>query len=549
MNSNAENKDAEIHLSDWPRQSVPGEETETLQKLGAIKEPWNKKTKEEASAYINDLLAKVTFYETNVEATAVLKNGADILETEEYIRVKRSEASLLRKQVIEAMEAEVDESEAEIKARQEEIDQAYAQMQTARDQAEETLEKDISTARSQALDEIEAEVTRLENRRQELKTSIAETELRLDELDNRLVVLQERLDEVRNGIVLDYSGYNAYYNPKGLSGELEEETLELLDEAARIVSSGSAVWVVGDNTVPGMEEETLREYGALILNAYNQDIENIIRTLEDALDIIHVLNRAAGALVKANRLGEVFGVCISNDYHDIRLKEIETAFTAKTRAEQEAEEAEIHRGKLRDQEENANEVEISLTKIDEENSVLIRQLEILEAEQRLREDQGDYSDEYASDPDNSPVNRIKARLEELEEFRTRMLSTAKNLNAGYVYVLSNTGAFGKQTVKISMTRSPDPEKRIASLNTGAVPFGYDIHALIYSEKAAVIKHELHRRFANLELNKTNHHKEFFLVDPSEVKKALDEIMDGKPFKFVVDALAEEYNRSLNAPGT
>ena len=547
MNSHTENKDAENLLSDWPRQSTPGEETETLQKLAAIKEPWNKKTKEDASAYITELLGKVTFYETNLEATQVLNNGADILEAQEYIKAKKAEAASLRKQVIEAMEAEVDESEAKIKAREDEISRTYAQMQEARDQAETGLAAEIAQARQEALAGIEAELVRLEDRRGQLKAMIEDLENKLTQTENHLTVLQGRLDEVRNSIVLDYAGYNAYYNPKGTSSELEEKTTQLLDEAASIVASGAGVWVVGDNLVADMDDETLREYGALILNAYNQDIENILRTMEEALDIIHVLNRAAGALVKANRLGEVFGVCISNDYHEIRLSEIQTAFEAKTRAEQEAEEAEIHREKLRDQEAHANEVEIALVKIDEEKNVLLRQLDTLDAEQRLREEQGDYSDEYASDPESSPRYRIETRLEELDAFRARVMAAIENMNAGYLYVLSNTGAFGNQTVKISMTRSPEPEKRIAGLNTGSIPFGYDIHALFYSEKAALIRDELHRRFGDREVNKTNHHKEFFLVDLAEVKEALEDIMGGKPFKFALEAPAEEYNRTLNAP--
>ena len=546
MNSHTDNNDAE-NFSGWPRQSTPGEETEILQRLAAIKEPWNKKTKEEAAAYISELMEKTSFYETNLEATQVLKNGADILEAQEYIKARKAEASGLRKQVIEAMEAEVDESEAQIKARQAQIDQAYAQMQADRDNAKAGLKQEIDQVRREALADLEAEVSRLEDHRDGVKADIENLNNELHQAENRLTILQGRYDEVRNNIVLEYSGYNAYYNPQGYSSDLEKQSMELLDQAAAIVSSGAGVWVVGDNQVPAMDDETLREYGALILNSYNQDIENVLRTMDEELDIIHVLNRAAGGLVKANRLGEVFGVCISNDYHEIRLSEIKRAFEAKTRAEQEAEEAEVHREKLRDQEEQTNEVEIALVKIDEEKEVLFRQLETLDAEQRLREEQGDYSDEYASDPESSPRYRINARLEELDSFRTRVEATIDNMNAGYIYVVSNTGAFGNQTVKISMTRSPEPEKRIAALNTGAVPFGYDIHTIIYSEKAALLRDELHRRFADKEVNKTNHHKEFFAVEPAEVKQVLDELLGDRPFKFIVEAPAEDYNRTLNAP--
>lgn len=46
-----------------------------------------------------------------------------------------------------------------------------------------------------------------------------------------------------------------------------------------------------------------------------------------------------------------------------------------------------------------------------------------------------------------------------------------NIRAGYVYVISNVGAFGPDVVKIGMTRRLEPLDRVRELGDASVPFG------------------------------------------------------------------------------
>lgn len=61
---------------------------------------------------------------------------------------------------------------------------------------------------------------------------------------------------------------------------------------------------------------------------------------------------------------------------------------------------------------------------------------------------------------------------------------AEQTKAGYVYIVSNIGAFGDDVVKIGLTRRLDPIDRVNELDGASVPFPFDIHALIYSKKSA-----------------------------------------------------------------
>ena len=58
-----------------------------------------------------------------------------------------------------------------------------------------------------------------------------------------------------------------------------------------------------------------------------------------------------------------------------------------------------------------------------------------------------------------------------------------NQRAGYVYVISNIGAFGENIYKIGMTRRLNPQDRVDELGDASVPFNFDVHAMIFSDDA------------------------------------------------------------------
>ncbi|MFD0043761.1 GIY-YIG nuclease family protein [Pseudarthrobacter scleromae] len=88
-----------------------------------------------------------------------------------------------------------------------------------------------------------------------------------------------------------------------------------------------------------------------------------------------------------------------------------------------------------------------------------------------------------------------------------------NIRAGYVYVISNIGAFGENMVKIGMTRRLEPMDRVNELGDASVPFRFDVHALFYSDDAVTTEAMLHRTFAEQRVNKVNLRREFFRVTP------------------------------------
>ena len=119
---------------------------------------------------------------------------------------------------------------------------------------------------------------------------------------------------------------------------------------------------------------------------------------------------------------------------------------------------------------------------------------------------------------------------------------AEMTKSGYVYVISNIGSFGEDVVKIGLTRRLEPDERVKELGDASVPFGFDTHAMIYSEEAPALEAALHREFAERRVNQVNSRKEFFRVGLGEIQAAIEEMVDDE-VDFTVTAKADDYFQS------
>lgn len=132
--------------------------------------------------------------------------------------------------------------------------------------------------------------------------------------------------------------------------------------------------------------------------------------------------------------------------------------------------------------------------------------------------------------------KIEKSLEELD-YREA------NQRAGYVYIISNIGAFGENIYKIGMTRRLDPQERVDELGDASVPFKFDVHAMIFSDDAPALEAALHRAFEDKKVNMVNTRREFFNVTLDEIKTVVKNNFD-KTVEFVDVADAEQYRISL-----
>ena len=120
---------------------------------------------------------------------------------------------------------------------------------------------------------------------------------------------------------------------------------------------------------------------------------------------------------------------------------------------------------------------------------------------------------------------------------------AERTKTGWVYIISNIGSFGKDIVKIGLTRRLEPEDRIRELGDASVPFLFDTHAMIYSEDAPALERALHGEFEPVRVNAENFRKEFFRASLDEVEAAVKRLAPAAG--FFRDREAQEYQETLS----
>lgn len=155
--------------------------------------------------------------------------------------------------------------------------------------------------------------------------------------------------------------------------------------------------------------------------------------------------------------------------------------------------------------------------------------------------------QIASDPNNADLlakkNELESQLIDIDKALINIDYRQANMKAGYVYIISNIGAFGENVFKIGMTRRLDPQERVDELGDASVPFNFDVHAMIFSDDAPALEAALHRAFESRKLNMVNQRREFFNVTLDEIKEVIKKNFD-KTVEFIDVPDAEQYRISM-----
>lgn len=239
---------------------------------------------------------------------------------------------------------------------------------------------------------------------------------------------------------------------------------------------------------------------------------------------------------KINKVLLPIKVEISPEFYNKMFYTFEIVMNMKLQKENDKEEARLERERIKEEEKLQREVEEKLAKID--NEIEKYQLRIKELEKDAKLNVANKDKE---------ILKLKEQIESLQDESTDVVNRLKRTGAGYVYIISNIGSFGKNIYKIGVTRRLEPELRIRELSSASVPFIFDKHALIWSEQAFELENRLHKFFDAKRVNKANKRKEFFKVTLDEIKEEVVNITDAS-IKWIQEPEAIEYRLTLEQEG-
>jgi hypothetical protein len=334
----------------------------------------------------------------------------------------------------------------------------------------------------------------------------------------------------------------ALYEPKFkliTSQEYKSRLDSTRDRQKALIKSGEAAtgnmdWTVNDSKAQG--RKLVNDMIKLVIRSFNNEADACVDNVKfDNVELGE--KRILKSFETCNRLGKIMSVEISRTYLSLKLDELHLAHEFQIKKQEEKEEAKRAREELREQQKLEQEIRAAREKIAKERKHFTTAMRDLQA--RL--------DKVESDEERTA---LLAKLAEVEAGRAELESEEKlidyreqNAKAGYVYVISNLGAFGEGIYKIGMTRRLEPMDRVDELGDASVPFWFDVHAMVFSNNAPALEAKLHERFAAGRLNKVNGRKEFFRADIAEIESVIRENYDAV-VEVQHEAPAEQYRESL-----
>ena len=367
----------------------------------------------------------------------------------------------------------------------------------------------------------------------ERAASVESADARIALLESEIRALRLQLEtmgsvdtvEFNDEKVLQEVGIYRYHHPLENAEIYHDRLNELSARIATVVKSGRAIetaelFTYGGSLAKG--SKMTNDLGKLMLRAYNAEADNSLRTLRVG-NVVTAKKRLESSRRAIAKLGQMMDMHITEKFHSLRIEEIELTADFLMKKQEEREATREERVRLREERKVSLELAAERERLDKERSHIVSVLERLGA-----------------DCDVDP--NLRQRLNELDEAIAQNYYRAANMRAGYVYVISNRGAFGESVVKIGLTRRLEPIERVNELGGASVPFRFDVHALFFSEDAVGLESQLHKHFSDRRVNCVNTRKEFFFATPLDVREALKEKV-GSLLEFSEKVESTEYLQS------
>lgn len=388
--------------------------------------------------------------------------------------------------------------------------------------------KELMSPEFQNASVLNSKVAELEAKKERLEKEIDKRTSKIDTLKKEAIFFEDAITFQEFGL------YTPRYNFV-TSEEYKEELDNIRDAQKKLIKSdkaiiGATTWTVNGSKSKG--NKMIADMKKLFLRAFNSDCEDVISKVKyNNFDMsLKKIHQSANSI---ERLGKSMSLKITPKYIDWKEEELTLAFEYQQKKQEEKEAQKAARAEMCEAARLQKEIEAQRKKIEKEQThyqtayeKLLKQLE--------------------ENPDNADLLTKKSELEnqlnDIDKAIKDIDYREANQRAGYVYIISNIGAFGENVYKIGMTRRLDPQDRVDELGDASVPFNFDVHAMIFSDDAPALEAALHKAFEDRKLNMVNTRREFFNVTLDEIKEVVKKNFD-KTVEFIDVPDAEQFRVS------
>lgn len=377
-------------------------------------------------------------------------------------------------------------------------------------------------------EQLQTQYSELQEENKTLLSKINEVDS-LNDLKSTLLSLKIEIRELSQEAVCSQYVYSDY---DGLTSEECKNKLALLKtEEQAYIKNSNAVKLFGDSS-----KRELNSNVKQILRCFNSECDNVLLNLS-VKTIDSSRNKITKSFETLNKLFSVDGVQLEQKLLQYKLDELNLVYTYELKKEQEREQQKAIKEQMIEEEKVRREIERQKAKLEKDQTQCSNEINRLMG--YMQKTQDDVEKQLYIDK----IKELEERLKQLEADKATVLEREANARAGYVYVISNIGSFGKNVYKIGMTRRLEPMDRVKELGSASVPFEFDVHAMIFSDDAPALETALHQAFEKQSVNRVNLRKEFFRVSLDDIEKVVKDNFNNA-VKFTRIPVAKEYNETL-----
>ena len=380
----------------------------------------------------------------------------------------------------------------------------------------------------------------------DIKKELESAQLQRDKLTQEIQAAQAKLVSIKQEIIetdeaalmQSFGIYTPHY-AYSTSDEYKQRIKAVRDKQKNLIKnkvavSGSTNWQVNGSTSKG--RKMVADMQKLLLRAFNAECDDAIEHVK-----FNNIEACEKKIVKSaetiSKLGSMMGIAITQRYLDLKMEELYLVHEYQVKKQEEKEAARELRERQREEAKVAKELAEARKKLEKE------QLHYGNALSRLNAQIANETNEDSKADLLAKKAELEAQLSSIDTALQDVDYRAANQRAGYVYIISNIGAFGENVYKIGMTRRVVPMDRVDELGGASVPFNFDVHAMIFTDDAPGLEAALHNAFSDRKLNFINQRREFFSVTLDEIKEVIRQNYD-KTVEFVDIPPAEQYRESL-----
>jgi type II secretory pathway pseudopilin PulG len=390
-------------------------------------------------------------------------------------------------------------------------------------------------------------LTSREERERQLDSNIIALERQQEFLNNQINNLQNESRELDAKVYLQAIDY---YEPKFSFIKSTEYVIHLKNiklDQERMRKAGKAFISNVELSLNGSQrkgEKMKKSLLNLIKEAFETQCDYAIREVKYN-NVPSLEKRITNSFKKLNKLSEVTRCEISQEYLNLKVKELYLKYELEEKQQEEKQKEREIREQMKQEEKERLNFEKAMREAEEAEQIEKQYEEDIEKVRREMEQAvGTQLDDY-----NRQIKYLQEQLSKAKTDKEKANSDLTRLKAGYIYVLSNIGSLGRDIYRIFMTKSSKPDVYVRTMNP-SVPFPFDVHFKLFSEDASETVEYLHQQFNDKRMNIANEKREFFKVRLDEIEQVVQKIyretgaLTIEKFEKVPQAL--EYRRTQAA---